>query len=218
MSDDIDAQKGTESFNNLSTNDLFCGKGILLKNLQGTQHLLISFLLILLVIVSSCVAIYYKSSLYNGLTNILFDFLLFTASAWFGYLLNQKKAHQEAASKWLPVAEGSCKTLLTIASVAERMRFLQNNACNNFDNLLEDPNPKIIKDVMEIQCKETAEKLAILKKLIGAEVSHWELFIDNNCNSGECEPIFKRIDYLKAQLQEEFATDLDKTGEKYCIF
>jgi len=151
---------------------------------------------------------------FNPLVQFLVSLLLTAASIWFGVSVNNRAARKEAAKAWLPAAETACKQLLTISATAARMRATEAQSCKSLEPLLPTGGTdcKPIKQLLEIQCRETSEKLAMLKDHIDNAVSHWEVFIGNNCDRGECEDIFTRIDTERQKLSNELATDFPAGG------
>jgi len=148
---------------------------------------------------------------FNPLAQVLFSIVLTGASVWFGISLNDKNARKEAARQWLPAAETACKQLLTISNTAERMRLTQETACNSIEPLL----PKLetslpVKQMVDVQCRETAEKLATLRDHIDSAVSHWEVFIASNCEKGECDAISVRIGQVRTTLEAKLKQDFKR--------
>jgi hypothetical protein len=145
---------------------------------------------------------------FNPLAQVLFSILLTGASIWFGISLNDRQARKEAARQWLPAAETACKQLLTISNTAERMRLTQATACNSIEPLLPKLDASLpIKQMVEVQCRETAEKLATLRDHVDNAVSHWEVFIANNCEKGECDAISFRIGQVRTALETKLKQD-----------
>jgi hypothetical protein len=174
-----------------------------------SMRVILSALLIIVCILVPTYLVANTPQAFNPLAQVLFSIVLTGASVWFGISLNDKNARKEAARRWLPAAETACKQLLTISNTAERMRLTQTTACNSIEPLL----PKLetslpIKQMVDVQCRETAEKLATLRDHIDSAVSHWEVFIASNCEKGECDAISFRIGQvrttLEAKLKEDF--------------
>ena len=167
----------------------------------------------LLIAVGVLVPIYLVANtpqVFNPLAQVLFSVLLAGASIWFGISLNDKQARKEAARQWLPAAETACKQLLTISNTAERMRLTQTRACNSIEPLLPKGETPLhpIRQMVEVQCRETAEKLATLRDHIDSAVSHWEVFIANNCERGECDAIAYRIAQVREALEARLKQDV----------
>jgi len=173
----------------------------------------ISALLIAVCIIVPIYLVAKTPQAYNPLAQVLFSIVLTGASVWFGVSLNDKQARKEAAGRWLPAAETACKQLLTISNTAERMRLTQATACNSIEPRL--PNvesPRTMKQKVEVQCRVTAEKRATLRYHIENAVSHWEVFIANNCERGECEAISYRIGQVRGTLESRLKQDFKDTG------
>jgi len=173
-----------------------------------SMRVIISALLIAVCILVPVYLVANNPQAFNPLAQVLFSILLTGASVWFGISLNEKQARKEAAGRWLPAAETACKQLLTISNTAERMRLTQATACNSIEPLL----PKLeaslsIKQMVDVQCRETAEKLATLRDHVDSAVSHWEVFIANNCEKGECDAISFRIGQVRTTLDAKLKQD-----------
>jgi len=178
----------------------------------GSQYIsmrvIISALLIIVCIAVPSYLVVQTPQAFNPLAQVLFSILLTGASIWFGISLNDRQARKEAARQWLPAAETACKQLLTISNTAERMRLTQATACNSIEPLL----PKLetslpVKQMVDVQCRETAEKLATLRDHVDSAVSHWEVFIANNCEKGECDAISFRIGQVRTTLEAKLKQD-----------
>jgi hypothetical protein len=133
----------------------------------------------------------------------MFSVFLTAASTWLGIAVNNKRARHDATAKWLPAAETACKQLLTLSATAERMRKTQSTACSTIDPVIADADPKIIrplKALVELQCRETSEKIATLRDHIENAISHWQVFIGTNCEGQDCELIDARLRECRNQL------------------
>lgn len=151
----------------------------------------------------------HKPQDFTPLVQFLISLILTGASVWFGTSLTNKAAKKEASKAWLPAAETACKQLLTISATTARMRATESCSCESIESLLHEGNRncEAIKALLKIQCRETSEKLATLKDHIDNGVSHWEVFITNNCEMGECDDIFNRIAVERTKLAQELQKD-----------
>ena len=59
---------------------------------------------------------------------------------------------------------------------------------------------KPVKALIDLQCQETAEKLATLRDHIENAVSTWQVFIGTNCEGEECALIDQRLAGCRQQL------------------
>lgn len=163
----------------------------------------LSILIVLMLIVIPCYLIVKRPGEYNVVSQVLFSVLLCGASAWFGISVNSERARKEATAKWVPAAETACKQLLTMSAGVERMKQTLEESCKRMEPVLPALDEKELsglKCLVEMQCKETCEKLATLRDHVESAVSHWEVFIGANCEGAECERIEERIRKYREQL------------------
>jgi len=166
----------------------------------------ISFLTALALIAVPSYLLIKHPSYYNVTAQILFNILLFGAALWFANEQNTEKARKEASSKWLPAAEGACKQLITIAHIVSRMRTNQKASCSKIDPLIPEAissECKSLKHFFELQCKETGEDFSTIKNQLDNAISHWEMFIAENCESDSCFEISQRIEGHKRKLEQD---------------
>jgi hypothetical protein len=142
-------------------------------------------------------------ALYNVPTEIMFSVFLTAASTWLGISVNNKHARHDATAKWLPAAETACKQLLTLSATAERMKRTQAQVCDTIDPIISDGDQqamKPLKALIQLQCRETSEKLATLRDHIENSFSLWQVFIGTNCEGNECALIDERLQACRQQL------------------
>jgi hypothetical protein len=181
-------------------------------SIDSLMKIIISCVLIVVFIALPTYIVAKLPNAYNPLAQVLFSILLAGVSIWLGIALNTSSAKREAAAKWLPAAETACKQLLTISNTAERMRMTQRNACSALDPILPSSSrSEPIRQMVEMQCRETAEKLATLRDHVENGVSHWQVFIANNCERGECEAISFRIEEVRQTLIQRLTEDFRGT-------
>jgi hypothetical protein len=151
-------------------------------------------------------------------TQVMFSVFLTAASTWLGISINNKRARRDATGKWLPAAETACKQLLTLSATAERMKRTQARACTAVDPLLPQGDPRFdaLKVVVELQCRETAEKLATLRDHIENAISHWQVFIGANCEGADCVLIEARLQECRERLFSQLTVSQD-TQTPDCI-
>jgi hypothetical protein len=151
----------------------------------------------------------HDSTQYNVTCQVLFSILLFGASIWFSYELNNAKAKKEASSKWLPAAEGAAKQLMTMSHTVDRMRTRQSSACGKIKPLITPERTtdcKALEHFFGIQCEESAENLSTIKNQLDEAASQWDMFINENCEFGECLRINQRIEQLRNKLALDAGT------------
>ena len=170
---------------------------------KENMNTLFSAIVVLVLILVPTYLISQRSESYSAPVQLMFSVFLTAASTWFGVSINNKRARREATGKWLPAAETACKTLLTLSVTAERMKRTQAHACSAIEPIVADSDQNVVKPVkalIDLQCRETAEKLATLRDHIENAISTWQLFIGTNCEGEECALIDQRLQCCRQQL------------------
>jgi hypothetical protein len=178
----------------------------LIETIAGAKenmNTLFSAIVVLVLVLVPTYLMSQRPESYSAPVQLMFSVFLTAASTWFGVSINNKRARREATGKWLPAAETACKTLLTLSVTAERMKRTQAQACSAIEPVVADSDQNVVKPVkalIDLQCRETAEKLATLRDHIENAISTWQLFIGTNCEGEECALIDERLQVCRQQL------------------
>jgi predicted transcriptional regulator len=164
--------------------------------------------LILLTLVTIVIPVYVFSSKpqwLNPLTDILLRGLPPILSFLAGSVIHERKIKKEATAKWMPAAESACKELITISSTVARLQKNQSNLCSQIESFLTNAvnNSAQLRSLLENKCQSCSNQLLTVKNHIDKSTEDWIVFLTHNCEKGECDQIFKRIDDMKKSLCRE---------------
>lgn len=184
----------------------------------NTVKVIFPFLIAILLIALPTYIVAKQPQSYNPLTQVLFDLLLLAASVWFGITFSSKEARKNATDRWLPAAETACNELLTMSATADRMYLKQAKVCKSIEPLFSDIPldnlAPVIKHVVKMHCEDCADNLENLKNHIENSFRNWEVFINNNCDVGECEYIHERLNERKETLTTSLYKDFSEVASQ----
>ncbi len=155
----------------------------------------------------SCYVVAQKPGWNNPLTNMLFSVLLAFTSIIVGSSINENKIRREGTNRWMPAAESACKELITISYTISKLQNIQSNLCKQLEGFLpskDDGGSTPLKTILENKCQNCCSELTTIKNHVDKSIEDWEVFLSNNCEEGECEQIFSRLNITKDRLKINF--------------
>lgn len=144
---------------------------------------------------------------YNPLVQVLFDFMLFSASLWFGISVSNKEAEKRATDKWLVAAGNACMELASMREVTKRMMLKQGTVCQSVEKIIPGIPPKELgplKELMTLNCTGCANNIADLQNRIENIRQGYSTFVNANCEETECASFHELFDRREKEIQATF--------------
>jgi hypothetical protein len=144
---------------------------------------------------------------YNSLVQVLFDFMLFGASVWFGISISTKEAEKRATDKWLEKAISSCRELLTMSDTAKEIRQRQGLVCNSLGKIVPgvpSQQQESVENLLDMRCSECKFNIVTIQKHMDNIYQDWSDFVNDNCSETECAGFHSRLDKRKKELKSEY--------------
>jgi len=135
---------------------------------------------------------------------LLVDIIFFFFSAWLGVAYSTKQAEKRGGENWIPIAEASCKKLLTMKADLESIQRRQGQIVDKLAVICPSINTEQhhpLKAAMQMRCEVCGDNLAYLKNQVQNNYSDWNAFIQTNCSEVVCQSIHNRLDSFRTEIE-----------------
>lgn len=108
-----------------------------------------------------------------------------------------------AIRAWLPFAESSLERVFTIeATVNEGLCNIDEKGsfCELVIGNLKKDTPGTIVELAKQHCEQCKQTLSQIRRTVESGESNWFQFINTNCEAGECEEIYRRLERRREEL------------------
>jgi len=166
-----------------------------------------AWILALVFIVLPIVLVASVPNIYNPLVQVLFDFVIFGASLWFGISVSEKEAEKRATDKWLVAAANACMELAAMRESAKRMGLEQGSVCNSIEEIVPGiPHSKLesVRKLIGRDCHRCATHTADLQNRIENIRQSYSVFVNANCSEAECAAFHELFDRREKEIRSTF--------------